>query len=185
MDTCADTVNDRSKDLCCLIIREASGLIERREFSPVELTRAMLDRIDAVDDKVKSYTVVSTYIAIAEARAAEAEILSDDYVQAQRVRTIIRREFADAFRTVDVMAVPTTPEPHFPINPLGNDPTYDEFIMTGIGNLIYFVSPITITGMQARSIPSGFSKLDIPVGVQLLGKPFDEPTMLRVGYTYQ
>ena len=110
---------------------------------------------------------------------------SDDYVQAQRVRTIIRREFADAFQKVDVMAVPSTPKPQYDMKEYQSDPKYDMLLRAGLANLIYFQSPFNATGMPAMSIPSGFSKLGLPVGIQLLGKPFDEPTMLRVGYTYQ
>ena len=51
--------------------------------------------------------------------------------------------------------------------------------------LVIRVSPLNMTGMPAMSIPSGFSNLDIPVGMQWLGKPFDESTMLRAAYTYQ
>ena len=110
---------------------------------------------------------------------------SDDYVQAQRVRTIIRREFAEAFGKVDVMAVPSTPKPQYAISDFRSDDRMNMFMRTGLANMIYFLSPFNVTGMPAMSIPSGFSKLGLPVGLQLLGKPFDEPTMLRVGYTYQ
>ena len=110
---------------------------------------------------------------------------SDDYVQAQRVRTIIRREFAEAFRKVDVMAVPSTPKAQYAFDEFQSDPRYDAFMRTGMANNVYFMAPFNATGMPAMSIPSGFSKLGLPVGMQLLGKPFDEPTMLRVGYTYQ
>jgi aspartyl-tRNA(Asn)/glutamyl-tRNA(Gln) amidotransferase subunit A len=110
---------------------------------------------------------------------------SDDYVQAQRVRTIIRREFAENFKNVDLMLVPTTPKPHFAMNALEDDPNYNEFIRHGMDNIIYFLSPFNATGLPAMSIPSGFSSMGMPVGMQLVGKPFDEPTMLRAGYTYQ
>ena len=110
---------------------------------------------------------------------------SDDYVQAQRVRTVIRREFAEAFENVDLMLVPTTPKPHFAMNALQDDPDYDEFIRHGMANVIYFLSPFNATGMPAMSVPNGFSKMDMPVGMQWLGKPFDESTMLRAAYTYQ
>ena len=111
---------------------------------------------------------------------------SDDYVQAERVRTIIRREFAEAFQKVDLMAVPSTSKPQYafyelPFTDLESDTRHE----TGGANMLYFSSPFNATGMPAMSIPSGFSKLGLPVGLQLLGKPFDEPTMLRVGYTYQ
>ena len=80
------------------------------------------------------------------------------------------------------MLVPTTPKPHFAMNTVEDDPTYDEFIKGGMANLIYFLSPFNITSMPAMSIPSGFSDLDMPVGMQWLGTPFDEPTMLMAAY---
>ena len=110
---------------------------------------------------------------------------SDDYVQAQRVRTIIRREFAEAFHKVDVMAVPSTPKPQYAINDFRSDERSNGLMRTGLANMIYFLSPFNANGLPAMSIPSGFSQLGLPVGLQLLGKPFDESTMLRVGYTYQ
>ena len=110
---------------------------------------------------------------------------SDDYVQAQRVRTIIRREFAEAFRKVDLMAMPSTPKPQYTFDDYQSDPRYDEFMRTGLANVTYFMGPFNATGLPGMSVPNGFSKLGLPVGMQLVGKPFDEPTMLRVGYTYQ
>lgn len=66
-------------DLCYLTIREASGLIESRKLSPVELTRAFLERIEKVDRRVKAYVTLLADSAMAEARGAEVEILRGEY----------------------------------------------------------------------------------------------------------
>src|SRR2546427_411824 len=66
-------------ELCYLTIREAGQLLKRRELSPVELTRAFLDRIEALDGKLQAYITVLPQRAMASARAAEAEMLRGDY----------------------------------------------------------------------------------------------------------
>ena len=66
-------------ELCSLTIREAGQLLKRRELSPVELTRAFLDRIEALDGKLQAYITVLPQRAMATARAAEAEMLRGDY----------------------------------------------------------------------------------------------------------
>src|SRR5256885_10623856 len=66
-------------ELCYLTIRETGHLLKRRELSPVELTRAFLDRIEAVDSKLQAYITVLPQRAMATARAAEAEMLRGEY----------------------------------------------------------------------------------------------------------
>ena len=101
---------------------------------------------------------------------------SADYVQSQRVRNVIKREFAEVLQKVDVVASPTmsTPAARFDeIEPL-NPPRAPSF--TG---------PYNLTGMPAISVPCGFTPSGLPVGLQIAGKPFDEPTVLRAAYAYQ
>lgn len=101
---------------------------------------------------------------------------SADYVQAQRVRAVLKRECAAALQKVDLIASPTmsTPAPPF----AGMD------AMT-TARRISFTGPYNLTGMPAISVPCGFTPEGLPVGLQLAGKPFDEPTVLRAAYTYQ
>src|SRR5919199_936967 len=66
-------------ELCYLTMREAGQLLKRRELSPVELTRAFLDRIEALDSKLQAYITVLPQRAMAAARTAEAEMLRGDY----------------------------------------------------------------------------------------------------------
>lgn len=100
----------------------------------------------------------------------------NDYVQAQRWRRVALREFADAMRSVDVLVTPTMTQPAAPFE------GYDTF---SIARGPSFTAPFNFTGMPAISVPAGFTADGLPVGMQIAGKPFDEPTVLRAAYTYQ
>ncbi len=99
------------------------------------------------------------------------------YKKALKVRTLIKRDFDEAFKDVDVIAGPTSPSLAWPIGEKFNDPLamYLSDVYTVSANLA------TIPGM---SVPCGFVN-GLPVGLQLLGKPFDEDAIFRVGAFYQ
>ena len=103
-------------------------------------------------------------------------LTASDYLQAQRVRTWARREFAEVMKTVDFLVTPTmtTPAPAFE----GYDPT-----STVRGRS--FTAPFNVTGLPAISVPCGFTESGLPVGMQIAGKPFDEPGVIQAAYTYQ
>jgi aspartyl-tRNA(Asn)/glutamyl-tRNA(Gln) amidotransferase subunit A len=99
------------------------------------------------------------------------------YKRAQQVRTLIRRDFQEAFDHVDVMAMPTSPTVAFLIGQKVDDPL-----------AMYLTDVYTLTanmaGIPGLVVPCGFSE-GLPVGLQLLGQSFDEPLLLRVGDAYQ
>jgi aspartyl-tRNA(Asn)/glutamyl-tRNA(Gln) amidotransferase subunit A len=99
------------------------------------------------------------------------------YKRAQQVRTLIRRDFQRAFEQVDVIAAPTAPSVAFKIGENTNDPLamYLEDVCT---------LPISLAGVPGLVVPCGFSE-NLPVGLQLVGKPFDEAALFRVGDAYQ
>jgi aspartyl-tRNA(Asn)/glutamyl-tRNA(Gln) amidotransferase subunit A len=99
------------------------------------------------------------------------------YLRAQQVRTLIRRDFEGAFRACDVVAMPTTPTPAFRIGEKTADPL--QMYLEDI-----FTVPANLAGIPGLSLPGGFVG-GLPVGVQLLARPFDEATLLRVGHAYQ
>ena len=102
-----------------------------------------------------------------------------DYIQAQRMRSRLRRELAQVFREVHVMALPTNPTPAPRAGELdGLDAVYKMLRPD-------FVSPANLAGIPALAIPCGFHSRGLPVGMQLWGKAFGESTVLRVGYAYQ
>jgi aspartyl-tRNA(Asn)/glutamyl-tRNA(Gln) amidotransferase subunit A len=93
------------------------------------------------------------------------------------VRTLIRRDFEGAFRECDVVAMPTTPTPAFRLGEKTADPL--QMYLEDI-----FTVPANLAGIPGLSLPGGFVG-GLPVGVQLLGRPFDETTLLRIGHAYQ
>ena len=101
---------------------------------------------------------------------------SADYVQAQRVRNVLKREFAEVLRRVDVIASPTMSS---------TAPAFAGIDAMTTARRPSFTGPYNVTGMPAISVPCGFTPAGLPVGLQIAGKPFDEPTVLRAAYTYQ
>ena len=101
---------------------------------------------------------------------------SADYVQAQRVRNILKREFAQVLQQVDVIASPSMPS---------TAPAFAGIDAMTTARRPSFTGPYNLTGMPAISIPCGFTSAGLPVGLQLAGKPFDESTVLRAAYAYQ
>ena len=100
------------------------------------------------------------------------------YLKAQKVRTLLTRDFDEAFKKVDVIAAPTSPTPAFKIGEKANDPLamYLADIYTVTANL---------AGIPGISVPCGLSHDKLPIGLQLLGRHFDEATLLRVAHAYE
>ena len=94
------------------------------------------------------------------------------YLKAQKVRTLIYLEFMDAFKKVDLILTPTTPDIAFKIGEKTDNPI--EMYLSDI-----FTVSVNMAGLPAISVPAGF-KNSLPVGLQLIGKPFDEGTVLQV-----
>jgi aspartyl-tRNA(Asn)/glutamyl-tRNA(Gln) amidotransferase subunit A len=103
------------------------------------------------------------------------------YLRAQKVRTLIRNDFTAAYEKVDAIICPTSPEPAFKIGDRSDDPLkmYLADIFTIAANL---------AGICGVSIPCGFADVEgqkLPIGLQLLGKPFDEVNLLRIAHAYE
>jgi aspartyl/glutamyl-tRNA(Asn/Gln) amidotransferase, A subunit len=96
------------------------------------------------------------------------------YLKAQRVRSLIARDFTRAFETVDVILTPTAPSDAFAIGEKTDDP------VTMYLNDVFTV-PTSLAGLPGLSVPAGLSGRGLPLGLQLIGKPFDEATVLRAG----
>jgi len=99
------------------------------------------------------------------------------YLKAQKVRTIIRQEFDQAFEKYDALVTPTSPTTPFKIGEKVDDPL--QMYLSDVCTL-----PINIAGLPAISIPAGFAN-GLPIGMQIIGKPFSEETILRIAYAYQ
>ena len=96
------------------------------------------------------------------------------YLKAQRVRTLIARDFATAFEKVDCILTPTAPSAAFAIGEKNDDP-----IAMYLNDV--FTVPANLAGVPAISVPSGLSADGLPLGLQIIGRAFDEETVLRVG----
>jgi aspartyl-tRNA(Asn)/glutamyl-tRNA(Gln) amidotransferase subunit A len=94
------------------------------------------------------------------------------YLKAQKVRTLIKRDFDEAWNSVDVVLTPTTPSPAFAFGEKTGDPIamYLEDI---------FTVTVNMAGLPGISVPAGLSREGTPLGLQLIGKPFDEATLFR------
>jgi aspartyl-tRNA(Asn)/glutamyl-tRNA(Gln) amidotransferase subunit A len=99
------------------------------------------------------------------------------YLKAQKVRTLIRREFDRAFEKYDALVTPTSPTVPFKIGEKADNPV--QMYLSDVCTL-----PVNIAGIPGISIPAGFAQ-GLPVGMQILGKPFFEETLLKISYAYQ
>ncbi len=101
------------------------------------------------------------------------------YLRAQKVRTLIRQDFLKAFEKVDAIVTPTSPTPAFKIGEKADDPL--QMYLSDI-----FTISCNLAGICGLSLPCGFTKSPkLPIGLQILGKPFGEETMLRVAHAYE
>lgn len=94
------------------------------------------------------------------------------YIKAQKVRTLIAGDFKSAFEDVDVVLTPTAPSDAFPVGDKADDP-----IAMYLNDI--FTVPASLAGLPAISVPAGLSADGLPLGLHLIGKPFDEATVLR------
>ncbi|MFQ5474159.1 MAG: amidase family protein, partial [Dehalococcoidia bacterium] len=126
-------------------------------------------------DEVKRRIMLGTY-------TLSAGYYDAYYLKAQKVRTVIRREFDAAFEDHDVLVSPVTPTPAFKIGEKTDDPL--QMYLNDV-----FTIPANIAGLPGISVPCGFVDSPdgkrLPVGVQVLAKPFDEESMFRVAYAYE
>lgn len=100
------------------------------------------------------------------------------YGKAQAVRTLIRREFESVFHDVDLLVTPTMPTPAFQLGEKLQDPL--QMYLSDI----YTISA-SLAGIPAISLPCGYSQLGLPIGLQIMGRPFEEDKVLRAAYAYE
>lgn len=100
------------------------------------------------------------------------------YVKAQKVRTLVAQDFAKAFSQCDVIVTPTSPNPAFKLGENEGDPL--KMYLADV-----FTVNVNLAGLPGLSLPSGFTKENLPIGMQVLGKPFSESMILRVGRAFE
>lgn len=128
-------------------------------------------RQEGFGPEVKRRIMLGTY-------ALSAGYYDAYYGKAQAVRTLIRQDFEAAFREVDLIVTPVTPTPAFKLGEKVEDPL--QMYLSDI----YTIS-VNLAGNPAMSVPCGFSTDGLPIGLQLIGRPFEEETLLRGAYAYE
>ena len=117
--------------------------------------------------EVKRRIMIGTYVL-------SAGFYDAYYTQAQKVRTLIARDFEHAFRECDVILAPTTPSAAFALGEKSADPL--EMYLNDV-----FSVPASLAGLPAMSVPAGLNAQGLPLGLQLIGRPFDEQSVLNAG----
>jgi aspartyl-tRNA(Asn)/glutamyl-tRNA(Gln) amidotransferase subunit A len=117
--------------------------------------------------EVKRRILIGTYVL-------SAGYYDAYYLKAQKVRTLIKRDFDQAFEEVDLILTPTTPSPAFALGEKSGDPL--EMYLNDI-----FTVTVNMAGLPGMSVPAGLSSEATPLGLQLIGRPFDEETLFRAG----
>jgi aspartyl-tRNA(Asn)/glutamyl-tRNA(Gln) amidotransferase subunit A len=147
----------------------------RYGYSAQENSKSLLEiyiksRGEGFGPEVKRRIMLGTY-------ALSAGYYDAYYLKAQKVRTLIKRDFDEVFQEVDILLTPTSPHTAFKIGEQSNDPLkmYLEDI---------FVTGASLAGLPALSIPCGFAD-SLPVGMQLIGRRFAEADILRAAYHYE
>ena len=120
--------------------------------------------------EVKQRIMMGTY-------ALSAGYYDAYYLKAQKVRTLVRQAYDEAYREFDVLISPTSPTVAFGIGEKAEDPM--EMKLADVCTI-----PVNLAGIPAISLPCGFHE-GLPIGMQIMGKPFDEETILRVAYTFE
>lgn len=128
-------------------------------------------REDGFGKEAKRRIMLGTY-------ALSAGYYDAYYLKANKVRTLIRQDFEKAFEKVDVVITPTSPTPAFKIGEKLDDPL--KMYLSDI-----FTISANLAGIPGISIPCGWTKEKLPIGLQILGKYFDEEGILRVAYAYE
>ncbi len=121
--------------------------------------------------EVKRRIMIGTYVL-------SAGYYDAYYLKAQKVRTLIRQDFLDAFEKVDVILTPVAPTAAFKIGEKTADPL--QMYLSDI-----FTIPVNLAGTCGISLPCGATADGLPIGLQLIGRPFDEATLLRSGYAFE
>jgi aspartyl-tRNA(Asn)/glutamyl-tRNA(Gln) amidotransferase subunit A len=128
-------------------------------------------RAEGFGTEVRRRVLIGTYVL-------SAGYYDAYYSRAQKIRTLIRRDFAQAFEKCDVLLTPATPGPAFAIGDKSDDPV--SMYLNDV-----FTVPVNLAGLPAVAVPAGLTENGLPLGLQVIGKVFDEPIVLRVGHSIE
>ncbi len=167
---------------CYYLIATAEASSNLARYDGVRFGRRAADSKDLIDmytrsraegfgAEVKRRIMLGTY-------ALSSGYYDAYYLKAQKVRTLIRQDFTEAFSKVDVLLTPVAPTPAFLLGEKTDDPL--QMYLSDI-----FTVPVNLAGTCSMSLPCGLSDTGLPIGLQLVGKPFDEATLLQTAYAFE
>ncbi len=128
-------------------------------------------RSEGFGDEVKRRIMIGTYVL-------SSGYYDAYYLKAQKVRRLIKNDFNDAFQKVDAILTPSTPSSAFKIGEKSSDPV--SMYLNDI-----FTVPVNLAGLPGISIPAGLDKKGYPLGLQIIGKSFDEQNILNIAYSME
>ncbi len=128
-------------------------------------------RAEGFGDEVKLRIMIGTFVL-------SSGFYDAYYKKAQQVRTLIKNDFDAAFKKYDLLLAPTTPTPAFKIGEKIDDPL--TMYLSDI-----FTIPANLAGLPAMNVPCGKTNSGLPIGMQLIGRPMDEATILKVAHAYE
>jgi aspartyl-tRNA(Asn)/glutamyl-tRNA(Gln) amidotransferase subunit A len=128
-------------------------------------------RAEGFGEEVKRRIILGTYVL-------SSGYYDAYYLKAQKVRTLVRNDFLEAFKKVDALLTPTTPTVAFKMGSKTNDPL--QMYLNDI-----FTINVNLAGLPGMSVPAGFDKNQMPIGFQLIGKPFGEVELLQLAHQFE
>jgi len=168
-------------------VRNGIRILEKEGARPVEIslphtaygipvyyliaTAEASSNLARYDGEVKRRIMLGTY-------ALSSGYYDAYYRKAQQVRTLIRQDFVEAFQHCDVIVTPTVPSPAFPIGEKTGDPL--QMYLLDI-----FTTTVNLAGLPGLSMPCGTTSGGLPVGMQILGRHFDEGTVLKTAFAFE
>jgi aspartyl-tRNA(Asn)/glutamyl-tRNA(Gln) amidotransferase subunit A len=185
---------------------EAEEIVEAKVLEAVDVLKSLGAELVEVDiEYIEHAATASGVLHLAEAAAYHDDVFSEhpelytpetrrnlelgsyvlakDYLHAQRYRSLLGNSFRNVFRQVDVVAMPTisllaTPIDQHKIQIRGKEKSVHL-------SMLHNTEPIDLTGLPALSVPCGFAPDNRPIGLQIVGRPFDESLLVRVGHAFQ
>ncbi len=132
----------------------------------------MKTRAQGFGEEVRRRVMIGTYVL-------SAGYYDAYYLKAQKVRALIKKDFEEAYKKVDIVLTPATPTPAFEIG----DKSMEDPINMWLNDI--FTVTVNLAGLPGLSLPVGMSSTGLPLGLQLIGRPFDEATILNAGYALE
>ncbi|HEY5564557.1 MAG TPA: amidase, partial [Rhodothermia bacterium] len=171
---------ENAVDAAVGVLRRLTASLREVQLPPVENARAIIGpeahayHSEWIADSPEKYQP-QTRERLVQAAAA---VTTQEYVQARRRCDLLRREIRNVFTIVDLLVMPTMPNPPVAIEPIEQSARLD---VVSIRN----TSPFNIFGLPAISVPCGFTRSGLPIGLQIVGAPFAELTVLALSHAYE